>query len=87
MISNNSKESINHKEAYSRIPNIPSETSSIGHTRIIDYFCTPAPSSGIGIYTFQPNETHRFTPTMLMEIIIQPKTQIKKMPMANTHTR
>ena len=43
-----------------------------------DHLCTPVPSSGIGNYASQPRGTCRCTPTMLMEIMIQPQTHRNK---------
>lgn len=80
MIAKNSNERRNHKEAYFKILNTPSETSSTSHTRIIDHLCTPIPSNGIRHYASHPHGMHRSTPIMLMEIMIQPQAHIKKIP-------
>ena len=52
-----------------------------------DHLCTSVPSSGIGSYASQPHGTYRSTLAMLMEIMIQLQTHLKKMSMVNTHTR
>ena len=52
-----------------------------------DHLCTLVPSNGMGSYTSQPCETYRLTPTMLMEIMIQPQTHAKQTSMVNTHAK
>ena len=52
-----------------------------------DHLYTLVPSSGIGSYASQPRETYRLTPTMLMEIMIQPQKHTKQPSKANTHAK
>ena len=76
------KESINHKATYSGQPEIPSEHPTMV---ALEHDClhTLVPSSGMGSYASHPCGTHRSTPAMLMEIMIQPKIHAKKPSMAN----
>ena len=41
---------------------------------------TLVPSSGIGSYASQSSETHKITPIVLMEIMIQPQSNTKQHP-------
>jgi hypothetical protein len=60
-------------------PKIPNDIQQWSHLEEV-HLCIPVPNSGKGSYASQPHGTHRSTPIVLMETIIQPKTHIEQHP-------